>query len=79
MEGVAQNSKSLLMSLSVDQLKSRFQDTLDVGDIGDQVATRKADKVREEKQVEHDLVAERMSRVKVHLIKTADKQTAHVG
>ena len=36
-------------------------------------------KVGEEKQVEHDLVAERMSRVKVHLIKTVDKQTAHVG
>ena len=78
MEGVTKNSKSLLMSLSIDQLKSRFQDTLDVGDIGDQVTTRKADKVGEEKQVEHDLVAERMSRVKVHLIKTVDKQTAHV-
>ena len=79
MEGVTKNSKNLLMSLSVDHLKSRFQDTLDVGDVGDEVTTRKADKVREEKQVEHDLVAERMSRVKVHLIKTADKQTAHVG
>ena len=79
MEGVTKNSESLLMSLSVDQLKSRFQDTLDVGNIGDEVTTRKADKVGEEKQVEHDLVADRMSRVKVHLIKTVDKQTAHVG